>query len=79
MSRESPVDNLPTFKSSSFTILGVASVFRAPIPYMSKTGIGILLSWNATSDARKTSPMLAPLALKPPAVPALMIRSGFNV
>lgn len=25
------------------------------------TGIGILLSWNTTSDTRNTSPMLAPL------------------
>lgn len=29
---------------------------------MNITGIGILLSWKATSDARNTSPIEAPLA-----------------
>uniref|UniRef100_A0A2P2L7E9 Uncharacterized protein MANES_04G078800 n=1 Tax=Rhizophora mucronata TaxID=61149 RepID=A0A2P2L7E9_RHIMU len=77
-SKESPVDNLPILKLSSFKRLGVENPCRKPTPYRSKTGIGILRSWKATSDTRNTSPMHAPLALKPPAVPALITKSGFR-
>jgi len=40
--------------------------------------MGILLSWKAECDAMKMSPTVAPLDLKPPAVPALMIKSGLK-
>uniref|UniRef100_A0A2P2L7E6 Uncharacterized protein MANES_04G078800 n=1 Tax=Rhizophora mucronata TaxID=61149 RepID=A0A2P2L7E6_RHIMU len=63
-SKESPVDNLPILKLSSFKRLGVENPCRKPTPYRSKTGIGILRSWKATSDTRNTSPMHAPLAWK---------------
>jgi len=38
--------------------------------------MGIRRSWLATAVVRNTSPMPAPLRLKPPHVPALMSKSG---
>ena len=43
---------------------------------VSCTGSGMRLSWLANPVPTNTSPIAAPRAAKPPAVPTLMIRSG---
>lgn len=47
-----------------------------PLNRVCSTGMGILLSWFTVVVPTNTSPMAAPWALKPPAVPTLMIKSG---
>ncbi len=42
------------------------------------TGMGIRRSWFMTAVPKYTSPIAPPRFLKPPAVPALMSRSGLN-
>lgn len=44
-----------------------------------RTGIWIRLSWLMTEAPTKTSPMAAPRAAKPPAVPMLSTRSGWKL
>ena len=47
--------------------------------YLGRTGIGLRLSWFTNFSATKTSAISAPCALKPPAVPEEMSRSGLKV
>ena len=47
-----------------------------PLYRVCSTGMGILLSWFTVVVPTNTSPMAAPWALKPPAVPTLTSRSG---
>jgi hypothetical protein len=49
-----------------------------PTPYLSKPGNGMRRSWFWMAVDTKTSPISAPRALKPPAVPALITRSGLK-